>query len=498
MPLPLGEIVLMRHATNIKRLTIITVIMLAGIVALQFYWLLSSYQQQQKRFYTDIDNALASASNKITLSKALKTQPVSIREMFGIKDSAADNSFRVKEEIIQGKQTGTVVHLVNSVVKVPDSASLKSLRAFLDSAGFTGSKDGQPGRLTFSITDSDLVDYKKAYGEELKSRQITIPFDLAIVDSTDSVCAATCDTAVFNRYSSKSSFIELPAIQQKFGLVAGFHNPDYFVLRNMLWVLVITMTLIVLGSWSLGYLLVIFFRQGRLAEIRNDFMNNMTHELKTPISSVSLAFEMVLDDHLSLSNEKRTFYLLSAQKETTRLKLIVENVLKIMSLEKAELDIIKTEIAARPWMDTIIERITPLLEKKKVAVGMQIEPESLVIHADETHMSNVIYNILENAIKYNDKPAPLLFINISAEEHAVRLCIRDNGQGIPEKYIGRVFEKFFRVPKGNLHDVKGYGLGLSYVKNVIDLHQGTISVHSTAGKETSFVLHLPIKKEQTT
>lgn len=495
MLLPLNEIVLMRHADYIKKLTVITVIILAGIIALQFYWLLTSYQQQQQRFYTDIDNALASANNKVTLSKAMKAQPSSIREMFGIRDSPADNSFRVKEEVIQGKQTGTVVHMVTSVVKVPDSATLKSLRAFLDSIGITSSKGGQFGRLSYSMSDTDLVAYKQAYGQELKSRHITIPFDLAIVDSADSVYAATCDTAIFNRYPCKSSFIELPVMQQKVGLVAGFHNPNYYVLRKMLWVLVITMTLIILGSWSLGYLLAIFFRQGKLAEIRNDFMHNMTHELKTPISSISLAFEMVLDDRISLSNEKKTSYLLSAQKEVTRLKLIVENVLKIMSLEKSELDIVKTAITVRPWMDAITERITPLLEKKKVAVTVQLEPESLVIYADEAHMSNVVYNVLENAIKYNDKTFPLILVRIETVADMVRITITDNGQGIPEKYIDRVFEKFFRVPKGNLHDVKGYGLGLSYVKSVIDLHQGTIVVQSITGKETSFVIHLPINQE---
>lgn len=483
----------MGQGNNIKKLTIITVIILSGIVALQFYWLLTSYQQQQKRFYSDIDNALATTNAKVLMDKVLARQPKEVRKLFGLEDTANGMNLKgttLKGTTLEGSKNPESVHVFSSVLGAKDTATLRSLKKMLNSSD---SITGRPGFLQIraEFTDTDLVNYKDAYAKELKTRLIDIPFDLAVVDATDSIYAATCDTALFRKYTHRSAFNELSAADKRVGVVAGFRNPNYIVLRRMLWILLITLTLIILGSCSLGYLLFTFFRQGKIAEIRNDFMNNMTHELKTPISSISLAFEMALDEQLPLSREKRTSYLLSAQKETVRLKLIVENVLKILSLEKTGIDIIKSDISFRPWLETILDRINPLLEKREVSVRLDIQPETLVMYADETHMSNVIYNIVENAIKYNDKVLPVIKITADLQDNDVRLSIMDNGPGIPEKYISKVFDKFFRVPKGNQHDVKGYGLGLSYVKSVVELHGGSISVHSTPGKETEFIIHLP-------
>lgn len=479
----------MRQGGSMKRLTGITVIMLAGIVALQFYWLLSSYRQQQQRFYTDIDNALASTSARLLLDKALATQPLSVRKMFGLEDTTG---VHVQEKLIGEHQAGNMLHLVNAVVKVSDSEALQSVKALLDSGNVATSAHTNLMQLRFSFSDTDLVAFKKAYQRELQVRHIDMPFDLALVDTADSIYAATCDTARFRQYSHRSAFNELTAVSGTYGIIAGFHNPNYVVLRNMLWILVISLTLIVAGSWSLGFLLSAFFRQGKIAEIRNDFMNNMTHELKTPISSISLALEMALDDRPALDAGKKTSYLIAAQQEVTRLKLIVENVLKILSLEKAAFDILPATLQVTTWLQAIVERMSPLLEKKNVAVRIDVDPEDLQINADETHMSNVIFNILENAVKYNDKASPLIKITAEVCQDAIRISILDNGEGIPEKYLDRVFEKFFRVPKGSLHDVKGYGLGLSYVKQVVEMHRGTITVRSIAGQETAFVIHLPL------
>lgn len=477
---------------HIKRLTVTTVLILSAMVALQFYWLLSSYRQQQEQLHNDIDNALATTNARLLTQKIMAKQPPAIREMFDFEESATGPK-RSSKPGSMGK-SGKKIHLINSVVKLDDTSARASMLAFLDSLNAHTQKGTGIVQVELNFSDTDLVHYKKIYARELKARQIKIPFDLALVDTSDRIYNASCDTGLFRKYAYRSSFNEIQGTERAFGLVAGFQNPNYFVLRNMIWILIITLTLIILGCASLSYLLVTFFRQGKITEIRNDFMNNMTHELKTPISSISLAFEMVLDDQYGLSQEKKTSYLVSAQKETSRLKLIVENVLKILSLEKAGLDIIKSEIAVQPWLEAIIERITPLLENRNVVLQVTITPESLNIYADEVHISNVIYNILENAVKYNDKPDPLIRIVIEKQQDTVQFCIQDNGQGIPEKYLDKIFDKFFRVPKDYQHDEKGYGLGLSYVKQVVAMHDGSITVQSTAGKETNFIMHLPINK----
>ena len=276
------------------------------------------------------------------------------------------------------------------------------------------------------------------------------------------------------------------------GLQAAFPDANLYVFRKMIWILSVSILLIVIGSYSLGYLLIFFFTQKKLSDLRNDFMNNMTHELKTPISSVSVALEMVLDKGKELSPEKSKSYLVIAQKELKRLDQLTENILKILSLERAEIKIVRSHILLSQWLCSISDSLSPLLEDKHVQLSITIIPETLEMLADKIHMTNVMYNVIENAIKYNNKTTPEIKIVATQHEDQLFLQISDNGEGIPAQYIKSVFDKFFRVPKGNRHDVKGYGLGLSYVKGIIEMHQGTVTVSSIPNTGSTFTIQLPL------
>jgi signal transduction histidine kinase len=234
-----------------------------------------------------------------------------------------------------------------------------------------------------------------------------------------------------------------------------------------------------------------FFKQKRMADIRNDFLNNMTHELKTPISSVAIALEMIQDERHKLSDEKKRDYARIAQGELKRLTLLVEKVLKMAAFDKGEIQIKREHFQASSWLQDILASMRPVFETAGAQVNISVDPEALQLYADKTHITNILTNLVENALKYNDKPEPVINIAIGEEGNDTVLSVTDNGRGIPAAYVSKVLDKFFRVPAGDQHDIKGYGLGLSYVKAAVELHGGTIAVKSALGQGSTFTIHLP-------
>jgi two-component system phosphate regulon sensor histidine kinase PhoR len=479
---------MMRKEGFIRYLAITTVVVLAGIITLQIYWLVTSYSQQKSRFKTDIQNALSAANVKTTLKKAMASK----NELGDAIDLKGLANMLERSEGIQKRDKIFTMPIANSSVKIIDTLKLlQYLNKIL-----TVSK-GQPKKLVsihVEVKNEDLKSYKAAYEKELWAREIYLPFELAMISNGNTIEWSSGDSTVFRNIPFKSAIEEFSQVKSDkvYGLQAAFPDGNWYLLRKMILILSVSVILILMGSYSLGHLLIFFFTQKKLSDLRNDFMNNMTHELKTPISSVSVALEMVLDKSKNLSAEKKETYLVIAQKELKRLNLLTENILKILSLEKAEISIVKEEINVRAGLQSILDRLNPLLEEKGAALNLEVIPETMRMFADKVHLTNVMYNIIENAIKYNDKEKVEIKIKATQQEDKLVLQISDNGNGIPPQYLSSVFDKFFRVPKGNRHDVKGYGLGLSYVKGIVEKHGGTIEVSSELHTGSVFTIYLPL------
>jgi two-component system phosphate regulon sensor histidine kinase PhoR len=478
----------MQKKQFIKYLAITTVTVLAGIILLQLYWIFTSYQQQKSRFKADIQNALSSANVKTTLKKAFDTKTSGLAGVIDV-NNLTDIIERARA---YRKKNGDkkIASPLATTFEIKDTAKLlQYLNKMLGPSRTPNASD-----VKFELTDKDMELYKAAYQKELSSREIYAPFELAIVSNAGNIAWSSCDTTLFKNIPFKSDVDEFPQVKSaaSYGLQAAFPDGNLYLLRKMAWILSISILLIVIGSYSLGYLLIFFFNQKKLSDLRNDFMNNMTHELKTPISSVSIALEMVLDENKGLSAEKKNSYLIIAQKELKRLDLLTENILKILSVEKAEIKIVRSDVQLLPWLQSIADNIKPLLEDKGANISLTVIPKTMEIAVDKVHMANVMYNIIENAIKYNDKTHPEIRILATQHEHHLFLQVSDNGEGIPDQYLKNIFDKFFRVPKGDLHDVKGYGLGLSYVKGIVELHQGTIQVSSILNTGSTFTIDLPL------
>ena len=233
-------------------------------------------------------------------------------------------------------------------------------------------------------------------------------------------------------------------------------------------------------------------RQKKVAVIKNDFINNMTNELKTPISTISLACEVLNDKDIPKTEERTSHYVNVINSENKRLGTLVENVLQSAVLDKGDFKLKLQEIN----IHTIIENIAKQAKVRLDAVNGQLVLNSIAEHyiitADKVHITNMISNLIDNAIKYSPT-SPEIIITTRNVNDGVVIDVKDHGIGISKENVNKIFDKLYRVPTGNVHDVKGFGLGLSYVKAIIDKHQGTIKVSSQLGKGSTFSIHLPFK-----
>ncbi len=239
--------------------------------------------------------------------------------------------------------------------------------------------------------------------------------------------------------------------------------------------------------------IIIMMRQKRVSEIRNDFINNMTHELKTPISTISLASQMIADK--SISSEQKNIDNISKilNDESLRLKYQVEKVLQASVFDSGTMNLRLQECSLHKIIESVTDNFSLKLKACQGTISLDLKAEDPMLKLDEVHFSNVISNLIDNAIKYSTS-APKINISSSDSENFVIITIQDDGIGIKKENQKKIFEKFYRVPTGNIHNVKGFGLGLSYVKKIIEEHGGAVSLSSQSGKGTTFKIKLPKKR----
>jgi two-component system phosphate regulon sensor histidine kinase PhoR len=243
----------------------------------------------------------------------------------------------------------------------------------------------------------------------------------------------------------------------------------------------------------LTFLFTIFsiFRQKRYTEIKNDFINNMTHELKTPIASISLAAQMLSDNSVSKSESMMQHLSKVINDETKRLRFLVDKVLQMSMFDKKKVAFKKKELDLNEMVESVANSFALRVEHTGGKIYTEIEAVDSGIYVDEVHFQNVLNNLLDNAVKYRKEDQPLnIHLHTYNDHDHLYLSVKDNGQGIKRENLKKIFEKFYRVHAGNRHDVKGFGLGLAYVKNIIDLHGGEIKVDSDYGKGTKFTIKL--------
>jgi len=231
--------------------------------------------------------------------------------------------------------------------------------------------------------------------------------------------------------------------------------------------------------------------QERLMEMKNDFISNVTHELKTPIATVSVALEALKDFH-GLKNATRTAeYLGIAQHELNRLSLMTDKILKASSFEQQGVTFIPGVVRLDEVVKQVVQSLTVVLEKNHLTTTLHLDGSHFEITGSDMHMTNVVYNLLDNAIKYSPVNREIK-IDLNEAGHEVTLMVSDQGIGIEPLHHKRIFEKFFRVPSGDVHNTRGYGLGLNYVADVVRSHGGAVTVESNPGEGSCFTIRLPV------
>jgi len=231
--------------------------------------------------------------------------------------------------------------------------------------------------------------------------------------------------------------------------------------------------------------------QKKNSEIKNDFINNMTHEFKTPISTISLACEALRDPDINSNQGLVGRYIGMVSDENKRLGMLVEEVLQSAVFDKGEFKLKFEQIDVHELILSVSEKVNMQVREKNGTLLTHLKAENATIKADRVHLSNVLYNLIDNAIKYSKSHPQIELITRTTKEY-LKISVKDNGIGISSENKDRIFDRLYRVPTGNLHDVKGFGLGLSYVKIIIDRLDGKIELESQLGKGSTFNVYLPL------
>lgn len=331
---------------------------------------------------------------------------------------------------------------------------------------------------------------------ELEFNGLKLPFEFAVVSRNNGIVYSTAGYAPQSQQEvyGQILFTGDPVSKQNYLNVTFPTKSDYIFssIKFMIPSLAFTVILLVIFL----YTIIVAFRQKRLTEIKNDFINNMTHEFKTPISSISIAAQMLNDDSVRKSPAMLKHVSTVINDETKRLRFQVEKVLQMSMFDRKNATMRLEEEDANASIDSVVNTFKLKVEKYGGHIQANLDAEDPIINVDRMHFTNVIFNLLDNAIKYrrDEEPLQLTVTTCNPDDDHLQIIVADNGIGIRRDDLKKIFDKFYRVSTGNRHDVKGFGLGLAYVHKMITLFGGNINVESELGKGSKFIITLPLLK----
>lgn len=526
---------------NNKKLFLITLlisVVVIGLILIQLYWINNAISIREEHFEQKVNEALNAVvrviekkSTAAKITKKLNFQRQSIKP-FALDSSAllpaiANNKAIIPSNYRLNVYEETITDSAGVVVKksrfkqfLNDSLSQKSiaLGSTLDQLSpiATQQVDSLKNTDNWFLHREDIINeifdelisvniyndvntkidttgLKTLLQQELMTRGIITKFVFGILNN-DKQTFDYIEKAEFKNELKTSIFVtnispENVFVQPRY-LSVYFPNKVQFIIKTMRFVLIGSALMVFILIATFYFTLSTIYKQKMLSEIKNDFINNMTHELKTPISTISLAAEVLSDDTVFKTPEKTARYLRVINEENKRLSVLVENVLQTAILDKGQLKLNLTEQDLHIILQQAVNNIRLQIEKKGGEIICEFNATKHHLFVDKTHITNIVYNLIDNALKYSDKQ-PLIKVVTVNSENGIFIKIVDNGIGINKENQKKVFDKLYRVPTGNIHNVKGYGLGLSYVKVIVEKHNGTILIDSELGQGSTFSVFLP-------
>lgn len=437
---------------TIRTVIILAVVLLAGIIATQIYWVKTAYTIQERQ-------AEIQAKHQNQLNKEFNDRVI----------IALTN---VAEKILTLNQDAS--DLFEAVEQVRSNYFVVAINDTL-----------HPYLLQSLLT------------REFDRRNIREDFEYGIYDCfTDSVVYG--NYVDFTDGQEQEPAADPPQITwDESGHYFGVYFPhresysiDKAETRLDTWMFATIIIFFIMGFF--GYAISIMLKQKRLSEIKTDFINNMTHELKTPISTISLSSDVLMQPGIEDEPERMRQYARIVKSENTRLKNQVEKVLQLATLEKKQVKMKYETVDIHQVIRDAAQSFSVSIEKADGRVDTNLLAENPNVSGDYVHLTNVVYNLFDNAVKYCERE-PFIEVSSRNRDKGLEFTVKDNGIGMSPDQVSQIFDKFYRVPTGNVHNVKGYGLGLYYVKYMINQHGGNIKVESELGKGSSFIVFLPFK-----
>ena len=520
-----------------KKLFILLVVLMSlsliGIIFVQAFFINNTLKNEGKQFTSDVKGALISVSKAIE-DKELLSYNKLYKE--AVKNGRTPDTTEIKQLLIFesfNEETNQAIQFRNSIseesFKVPsvffdigtDSINISRITNSSETKIFERNTiDGQISMNPVqTYTDYSTMDdvgrrifksnYKKVYENYPVYKRITNEEVSELLESQFSISGIQTEFeyAIYDKDLSTKirsdnfeknteSTVGIPVFmdnqyKSKYTLYVDFPERRKYLLSSILGMIALSIlftSVIIIAYSSAIYQLI---RQRQISQIKTDFINNMTHEFKTPIATINLALDSIKNPKIISDKDKVMRYLKMIKDENKRMHAQVENVLRISKLEKNELNISKERVKLHDLVEDAITHVELLVEDRKGYVKLHLEADKSSVLANETHFTNVIVNILDNAIKYSDD-APKIDIYTENVGTNILLKISDQGNGMSKQVQKKVFEKFYREHTGNVHNVKGHGLGLAYVKRIVDDHQGYITVESEKGKGSTFIIRLPL------
>jgi len=513
-------------------LVVLMSLSLIGIILVQTFFINNSYQNEDKQFELNVTRSLSFVSRTIEdkefqryarkidefKRKGIKADTTAIislligtvdeinDETIIYQSTISEESFKVPSMFFEiGADSIEISRLSNkretkiySNNSLDGNLNINPVRTYTEYSNLTeiekklfetSYRDRFKNFPIYKRINSENVSY--LLRKRLKENAIDIDFEFAIYDKD---LATKVQSDNFEKRETVNYGVPIfldNNNESDYKLLVNFPDRRKFLISTISWMIfssVLFTSIIIFAFSSAIYQLI---KQRKISQIKTDFINNMTHEFKTPIATINLAIDSIKNPKIIGDQEKVKRYLQMIKEENKRMHAQVENVLRISKLEKNELNISKERLKLHDIVEDAITHVQLIVEDRQGTIKMNLNAAKSSVLANETHITNVIVNILDNAIKYSEN-VPEIDVFTENVGNNILLKIKDKGNGMSKQVQKRVFEKFYREHSGNVHNVKGHGLGLAYVKRIIDDHQGYITVESEKGKGSIFTVKLPL------
>ncbi|HUW05264.1 MAG TPA: HAMP domain-containing sensor histidine kinase [Williamwhitmania sp.] len=518
---------------HIWLLTIIISLASLGLVLLQMLWIRNSYQMKEEEFDRLVNNTLDRVIDEVEKQETVSQIFDEIKPF--INDKTGSGKPKVEYELnkvektpwsiksVQRRRQIFVFDKADSLFVTPnydivttDSAKYRAnkdqLISFPDKRDIRPDVENSLAPLSSRLTQktvfvenivNKLIRVESTIQErvskqlldsllrvELLRKGVDIPYQFAVSDVKGAVVYKS------NSYMPKthSLFTGLlfpnDVLSPKYYLSIYFPSQRHFILSSLGLILGATIILTLIIIFAFSTTIYIIIHQKRLSEIKNDFVSNMTHELKTPISTISLAAQMLMDKNLPPERKNYDYISKVVWEESRRLGFQVERVLQMAIFDKGKVKLKRKVVDIHAIARKVTDNFALQVEKSGGMITLNLLATESSVMADEVHITNILANLVENALKYSGSH-PEISISTASQPKGILISVKDNGIGIGKENQKRIFEQFFRVPTGNVHNVKGFGLGLSYVKKLVEIHGGNIWVESEIGVGSKFTIFLP-------